>query len=98
MIRTPEAAVNATGVGEAFAPGPQPDSPELAGSLSKLISELVYEVVSNPLAGAVLVILSAILIGKLVDWILRATLRLWVKRSDTPLDDLALQHLYGSAI
>ncbi len=74
------------------------EAAELAGGLSQLISEELGAIIENQLAGAVLVILAALLVGKLVDWVLRATLSVWVKNSNTPLDDLALEHLSGPII
>ena len=71
---------------------------EVAGGFSQLISDELSAVIENQLAGAVLVILGAVLVGKLADWILRATLSVWVKSSATPLDDLALQHLSGPIV
>jgi len=68
------------------------------GALSQLISDELGALIQNQFAGAVLVILAALLLGKLVDWALRATLNVWVKNSDTPLDDLALQHLSGPIV
>ena len=68
------------------------------GALSQLISNELGAIIENPYAGAALVILAALLLGKLVDWALRATLNVWVKNSDTPLDDLALQHLSGPIV
>jgi len=71
---------------------------ELGGGMSQLISSELSALIENQLAGAVLVILAAMLVGKLVDWTLRATLNVWVKNSDTPLDDLALDHLSGPIV
>ena len=71
---------------------------EPARAFSEMISDYVYSLTDNGLAGAVLIILSAILFGKIVDKLLRATMSVWVKKSDTPLDDLALEHLSGPIV
>jgi len=90
---TDGAALQAGASGEAAK-----ETVEVAGGLSQLISEELSAVIENQLAGAALVILAAVLVGKLADWILRATLSVWVKSSATPLDDLALQHLSGPIV
>jgi small-conductance mechanosensitive channel len=86
----------AEGVVKSLEGGKKPD--DAVDSLSDLISDQVSNIVENPFAGAVLILIAAILLGKVVDGLLRATLSVWVKRSDTPLDDLALQHLSGPIV
>ena len=86
----------AEGVIKSLEGGKKPD--DAVDSLSDLISDQVSNIVENPFAGAVLILIAAILLGKVVDGLLRATLSVWVKRSDTPLDDLALQHLSGPIV
>ena len=71
---------------------------EPARALAETISDQVYLLTENGLAGAVLIIVSAIIFGKIVDKLLRATMNVWVKKSDTPLDDLALEHLSGPIV
>lgn len=99
MVLKTEALVTAQPFG--LEGGAEEGAAELAaqgGALSQLISKQLGDVIENPLAGAVVVILAALLFGKLVDWVLRATLSVWVKNSDTPLDDLALKHLSGPIV
>jgi len=100
MIQATDAGGSTQGATDALAGGAGSgvDATDLAGALSKLISEGVFRIVENPLAGAVLVVLAALVVGKVADWILRTTLSVWVKRSETPLDDLALQHLSGPVV
>jgi len=71
---------------------------EVARGLSGFLSNQVHLIVENRLAGAVILILAAVVVGKFVDIALRNTLRMLVKRSETPLDDLALQHLSGPIV
>jgi len=71
---------------------------EPARTLAEMISDQVYLLTENGLAGAVFIIVSAIVFGKLVDKLLRVTLNVWVKKSETPLDDLALEHLSGPIV
>lgn len=71
---------------------------EVARGLSGFLSNQVHLIVENRLAGAVILILAAVVVGKFVDIVLRNTLRMLVKRSETPLDDLALQHLSGPIV
>jgi small-conductance mechanosensitive channel len=69
-----------------------------ASALHDLLSHWILELTENRLAGAVVLIVSAVIVGKAVSGILRATLSVWVKRSETPLDDLTLQHLSGPLV
>ena len=71
------------------------EAEEPVRAFSEMVSDYVYSLTDNGLAGAVLIILSAIIFGKVLDKLLRATMSVWVKKSDTPLDDLALEHLSG---
>ena len=66
------------------------EAEEPVRAFSEMVSDYVYSLTDNGLAGAVLIILSAIIFGKVLDKLLRATMSVWVKKSDTPLDDLAL--------
>ena len=71
---------------------------ETARAFHDILSEQVLRLTDNSLAGAVLLIVAAIIVGVLVDRLLRATLSVWVGKSDTPLDDLVLQHLSGPIV
>ena len=108
MIQVTESAESSQGVGGGSAgtlstptglDGKEGESGgEVVGGLSKFLSDQISRVTENDLAGAVLLILAAIIFGKLVDKVLRATLNIWVKRSETPLDDLAIEHLSGPIV
>ena len=74
------------------------EAEEPVRAFSEMVSDYVYSLTDNGLAGAVLIILSAIIFGKVLDKLLRATMSVWVKKSDTPLDDLALEHLSGPVV
>lgn len=72
--------------------------PETTRAFHDILSEQVLRLTDNSLAGAVLLIVAAIIVGVLIDKLLRVTLNVWVGKSDTPLDDLALQHLSGPIV
>ena len=72
--------------------------PETTRAFHDNLSAQVLRLTDNSLAGAVLLIVAAIIVGVLIDKLLRATLNVWVGKSDTPLDDLALQHLSGPIV
>ena len=67
-------------------------------ALHDYLSQSLLELTDNRLAGAVILIVAALIVGKVISALLRMTLSVWVKRSDTPLDDLTLQHLSGPLV
>ena len=74
------------------------EAADFTGGVSQHISNELGTIIESQPAGVLLIIIAALLVGKLVDWTLRATLSIWVKKSETPLDDLALAHLSGPIV